>query len=552
MVHEFTHCVQMHTGGHVDTPCVGWQWEAGAEYAVHLHRRGDACWAHNVGPFLASAHLPPGATRSADDGCDGRQYIVWPFFSWVDTCFGDGGAHALWRADFAHRRSTGAPSRPVTDTLPAVLGADALHDAAGDWGASVASAHFSRDASANAATRCAADALTPSRLGRLRRAATHAPESPAGGAFWAPEGASWAQRPLRQHGVLVYRVDIAPPRDAPLGDGSFDAPAVRVAAASSPGGCGDLSVSLVAIDAGSRAELARSSCRCDRGWLLLPQVAAAPSGCAWLLSVTASPAQPQAVPWGVAPTTLRPYPFVLQFRGGVAPHAHSLARVDAAPPPRPTSIPSSLPPSAECSVAVPTSLGACDWAHPDAGGACPTATPDLRSGCPGETNTVWFTAPIWPPSTEACTLVGAEFGFRTVVGYSSCPGSGPVVQLVMRVECDDDDNDGSDGKKPGAWAPLLARLEAAAAAGGCGVVVLYSSPPHEESSPYVWDAPRGHATNYCPPVAAAARCCVRLQRGARVRLGLRFVNRARNVHVVGPNWPRCEPLDLCLVLRFAA
>ena len=33
--HELTHCLQMHTGGHVNSEYVGYQWEAHAEYCVH-------------------------------------------------------------------------------------------------------------------------------------------------------------------------------------------------------------------------------------------------------------------------------------------------------------------------------------------------------------------------------------------------------------------------------------------------------------------------------------------------------------------------------------
>ena len=42
--HELGHVLQMHTGGHLDTEYVGYQWEAHAEYCVHLYRPADPTW----------------------------------------------------------------------------------------------------------------------------------------------------------------------------------------------------------------------------------------------------------------------------------------------------------------------------------------------------------------------------------------------------------------------------------------------------------------------------------------------------------------------------
>eukprot|EP00966_Prymnesium_polylepis_P026870 620890-Prymnesium_polylepis.1 len=42
--HELAHVLQMHTGGHIDSEYVGYQWEAHAEYCVHLYRPDSVDW----------------------------------------------------------------------------------------------------------------------------------------------------------------------------------------------------------------------------------------------------------------------------------------------------------------------------------------------------------------------------------------------------------------------------------------------------------------------------------------------------------------------------
>ena len=42
VVHELGHVLQMHTGGHIDSNLVGYQWEAHAEYCTQLF---NASWA---------------------------------------------------------------------------------------------------------------------------------------------------------------------------------------------------------------------------------------------------------------------------------------------------------------------------------------------------------------------------------------------------------------------------------------------------------------------------------------------------------------------------
>ena len=83
--HEFGHCLQMHTGGHLDAETVGYQWEAHAEYCVQLRRPYDPGWAPHVPIFLRTAHLPVDSTNyDGDDEGGGRQYIVWPLYAFLD------------------------------------------------------------------------------------------------------------------------------------------------------------------------------------------------------------------------------------------------------------------------------------------------------------------------------------------------------------------------------------------------------------------------------------------------------------------------------------
>ena len=64
-VHEFAHCLQMHTGGHVDTDKVGYQWEAHAEYCTQLVNHA---WAPHVRAYLETSYLPIDLTNYDRDG----------------------------------------------------------------------------------------------------------------------------------------------------------------------------------------------------------------------------------------------------------------------------------------------------------------------------------------------------------------------------------------------------------------------------------------------------------------------------------------------------
>ncbi len=84
VAHELAHCLQMHTGGHIDSDRVGYQWEAHAEYCTHLV--AERC--PHLPAFLETSHLPVDATDANDAEGSGRQYIVWPFYAWLDRHLG--------------------------------------------------------------------------------------------------------------------------------------------------------------------------------------------------------------------------------------------------------------------------------------------------------------------------------------------------------------------------------------------------------------------------------------------------------------------------------
>ena len=115
--HELTHCLQMHTGGHINSEYVGYQWEAHAEYCVHLSHPTDVDWVPHLKAFLDTAHLPPDCTNAHDGEDAGRQYIVWPFYCFLDAHVRRGLVHGLWHADFAQRRSSGAARDMISNLL---------------------------------------------------------------------------------------------------------------------------------------------------------------------------------------------------------------------------------------------------------------------------------------------------------------------------------------------------------------------------------------------------------------------------------------------------
>jgi hypothetical protein len=501
VVHELTHTLQMHTGGCVDSPLVGWQWEAHAEYCVHLYRPHDATWAHALPAFLDSAHLPPGATRACDDAPDGRQYVVWPLYAWVDRRFGAGAAHALWRDDFAQRCVSGASRDTLTTLAARVGGWRALADAAAaDWAAAVATAHFGADAGADAAVRSACDVLAHSRCAKLRPARQQAP------AVWHCDAA----RPLKQHGVCVHRLEAVTPGAARVHVQPLDGAQLRYV--------------LVGFDAatGERVVCTPSG---DDGITFTPR-----ADLAWLLAVTAAPDAPVDVPWGVQPSSLPTHRYTVRLHG-CAPHASS--RAPPAAPPPPLLRLHRVEGDSITVLDVPSGLANLLPAGP---GACSTGS-DIRSGEPGMTSRVTLRHAVAAPAAGA-RLVHVSFAYRAVIGYSGNDGApGPRVELLAWTEAAAQDAaDVDDGDAAAAPPPQ----------------VLYASPPFG-ARPWHYDASLGGSpTNYCPPVAVAVPCDVALPPGgiAVLRLGLRFVNGARNMHLQGGAWPHAPPADLQLRLTF--
>jgi len=210
--HEFAHCLQMHTGGHIDSKLVGYQWEAHAEYCVHLLRPTDPQWAPHVKAFLETAHLPIDCTNAHDDGTAGRQYVVWPFYCFLDSRFGRGFVHRLWHADRQQRQEHGRGSRDLLSNLASGYARDETET--GSDGPETAAAFLSRlfaefalssltlkwgwAAEQNAALRKAASFLLPTRLTRLRPGRI----VPGGGA-WRPD----SLRPLKRFGSHTFRLE---------------------------------------------------------------------------------------------------------------------------------------------------------------------------------------------------------------------------------------------------------------------------------------------------------------------------------------------------------
>ena len=509
VVHELTHVLQMHTGGFVDSRCVGFAWEAHAEYCVHLYRPRDPAWAHGVDAFLCTAHLPPGATRSAAGGPDGRQYIVWPWLAWVDRRWGPGAAHRLWYDDFRSRCGDGnGASRDAVTTLAARLGGwAALGAAMGDYAAAVATAHFGSDDAADAAVHASCDVLAPARLAKLRRGDA------------ADAWRSDARMPLKQHGVCVHRLE---PHSGAV------ALSVRVVprpAADAPPAA--LRYVLVGYDAATGARVASAVRLCgenDDCGFAFPEVSDA-SALAWLLAVTAAPMAPAEVFWGIEPDALPTFAYTVQL-AGCAPHADSQPPL---PPPPPLL---HAPAAGTADIAMPSGLGnlePCALAP----GASSTGV-DVRSGEPGATTVVWLRHALAPaPGVPGgARLVRVRFAYRVVVGYSgNASEPGPRVELVARTERDGDSNTDDE-------------------ATDAALHVLFASAPFP-ARPWHYDAALGGAPdNYCPPQHVDAPCDVRLRAGHRLRLGLRFVNGTRNMHLTGAS-PAAPPCDLQLRITLA-
>ena len=143
--------VQMHTGGHIDSE--GYQWEAHAGSPLATNPE----WAPHVPIYLRTSFLPIDCTNYDGPGEGaGRQYIVWPFYAYMDKVYGRGTAHLLWHTDRQQRQRTGrsrdmisnliAETKLLHETVPgrpagfgALFGAYARASLTLDWARSDAS-----------------------------------------------------------------------------------------------------------------------------------------------------------------------------------------------------------------------------------------------------------------------------------------------------------------------------------------------------------------------------------------------------------------------------
>jgi hypothetical protein len=488
--HELTHVLQMHSGGHVGSDCVGWQWEAHAEYGRFLCRRdATATWVGGIAAFLDSSHLPPGATRVADDGSDSRQYAAWPFMAWLDRRFGPRTAHRLWAADWEQRCAGSGRSVDMLTNLASHLGGwRSIREAfAADWALAVATAHFA-DGAEDEVIRASCDVLSPSRFAKLRRL--------------ADGGWRCSTKPLKQHGVCVHRLQ-------PTGAGAAVAATVEADDDDTP-----LCYALVAFNAvtGERIPSSAAFCGSPGASLQMPSASlwqaaasAVGGGSCWalLLAVSAAPDQPQAVPWSIQPSSLRSFGYSVRL-AGCEPHAHSCAPAD----------PPLISPSGGLLAAVPTGLRG--FAPCDAQPGASLTDIDLRSGEPGSVSVAWLSSAVGGGPGR---LRRVRFSYRYVTGYSGNEGEpGPRFQLIA--------------------APLGEEQRPFA--------VLYSSPEFA-ARPHHYDPPGGHPRNYSAPAACDAACDVALP-AAGLRLGIRFVNGVRNLHLQGGGWPATPPLDLQLAV----
>jgi len=304
----------------------------------------------------------------------------------------------------------------------------------------VATARFGANAAADAAVRAACDVLATARLSRLR-----------------PSEDGWRSdraKPLKQHGVSVHRLTI------PTG-GVVEA---RVT------GDGDsaLTFALVALNAstGERVESEAAFAGQGAARLEMPTAslwyssaaAAGASGWALLLAVSAAPDEPQPVPWGVEPSSLRTFFYTVKLFG-CEPHPHSRAPADPLllrPPqadvllacvglPQDTPLTRSLVGDAPSRIAAASGVGSdvCMPTGMDGWEMCvqqPGASltdVDLRSGEPGCTTVAWLRSGLGGFGQES-RISRARFSFRYVVGYSGNLGSpGPRFELVAASLGDD-------------------------------------------------------------------------------------------------------------------
>jgi hypothetical protein len=591
--HELAHVLQMHTGGHLDTEYVGYQWEAHAEYCVHLHRPLE--WAPHVPVFLRTCHLPIDCTRYDGEGeGSGRQYIVWPFYCFLDKRLGERTTHLLWHADREQRQqsgrsrdmlsalfdllrqggpATGGPASGATISFGALFGAFAMASLTMDWGWMPGQ---------SAALLASADPLDELRFTPLRAARRAGEPDPC----WQPDGS----RPLKRCGFAAHRLRI---------DGEDE---VRIVLRGSAGAGGhDLWLGVVGLHPSTGARhypvseplAVRAADSGDGSGGSGTAVAAIQfvplPGHEYLVSVCASPGAQDGeeaayapLAWGTDPSTLPTAQYTLQLQG-CRPHAAAAATHPTAGGPL------AVLPSAS-TVRVPTGLRRMRPVPKLSGGGASLTALDIRSGNPGEVNTVELVGGTL--RARGRTVHGVSFSYRCVVGYSTdgaSPGPYFELQLLDRagIECGGGiprpraEGHEADAKDCACWHHRWGSA-AGGSAGACEecadvdaaastprpppppqiVHVLYRS-AEMPARPYSWDtATGGNPTNYCPPVRIVdkAPCVVeggggettggalRLQGDEQI-LRLVFFNGRRNMHLQGGGWVQGMPPEGCANLE---
>ena len=600
--HEFGHCLQMHTGGHLDANTVGYQWEAHAEYCVRLLRPCDPGWAPHLPVFLRTAHLPVDSTNYDDGEAaeGGRQYIVWPFYSFLDKVLGPRTAHSLWHADRRQRQTSGHSLDMVSNLLatPSLCEASTvchlLHQtgASSTLGAifgafaraSLTLSDLSPSANQAAALLAAADPLDPARFTPLRELpASSVPRANAtsstlgveansaaagdvgdehpGILWWAPDGS----RPLRRCGFATHRLR------AQGCDGRANV-IIRGLASTAPFEC-ELVAAVVGFDPEAGIECAHSeqayaTASMDGDGGVGSLSFATRAGIEYLLSVCAAPKRDMdwtPLPWGINPRTLPSFTYTIGMSGCMPHPAVALSTL-------PEGVPL-LTVGSDGWVAVPTGIGGL---HPvprlSGGGASIFAGRDVRSGNPGEVNLVLLSRANL--AVGGRTLRAVRLSYRVVVGYSGVEGlPGPSFGLLLLDEtppryrellgcsrlCSHGQN-ARDGVCATSCEDDLEREQGLACV-ECAeqlevppdesVSYLLFSSPQFDARPYAWDsATGGSSTNYSPPINVDINCDVGPLRGARQTLQLVFQNGRRNIHLQGGGWPAGDCCDFGLQLRF--
>ena len=608
--HELCHVLQMHTGGHLDTTCVGYQWEAHAEYCVHLCKPAEPGWCPHVRVFLRTAHLPVDCTNydGAGEG-SGRQYVVWPFYAFLDQRFGAGTAHGLWHADRLQRQASGVSKdmisnfisrrRPSSgggsgeggsgegggETLGTLFGAFAMASLTMDWG---------WRPEQSAALLASADPLDTLRFTPLRpqqrpqqKQSDDVDSDGEVASWWMPDGS----RPLKRCGFCTHRLDTG----ATEKDGKIDVElrALAAVAAGQSSGHGvappsllpcDLHLGVAGLDpSGARHHpIATAAIAVSGGEEeCIARLSFTPrAGFVYMLSVCAAPQRDEdfePLEWGVPPASLPTYRYALRLQG-CTPHRLNDGGAGQA-------YEQLLTIPQDGVVRVPTGLTNLQPAPKLSGGGASLTSIDLRSGNPGEVNTVLLSCGRM--AAQGRTLRRLNFAYRCVIGYSGGEGAAPgpyfELQLVDGAEllgggeqasrplggylgvcsCCRDRWQTMEASKEEALEvkPVMQCAECSSEEGAAApllepvVHTLYRS-PEMEPRPYSWDAATGgHPTNYCPPVEVDMECgaSIGALRGETQSLRLVFYNGRRNMHIQGGEWQEGAPRAACaeLGLRLA-